>query len=98
MGLYDLKQTDALFHFTLSSKRAPTKSSQSVEMEERYLDVCAGANSYAALGEFFLKYESPLNLPNDVLPFVDLDALGYQYESLHPGIFIGSDYVIYPAL
>lgn len=62
------------------------------------LDVCAGANSYAALGEFFLKHESPLKLPNDALPFVDLDALGWQYEGLHPGIFIGNDYVVYQAM
>ena len=60
-----------------------------------HLDICAGANSYAALGEFFLKRESPLKLPPDALDFVDTEMLGERYEELHPGIFIGSDYVIY---
>lgn len=60
-----------------------------------YLDVCAGANSYTALGEFFLKHESPLKLPPDALDFVDMETLGERYEDMHPGIFIGSDYVIY---
>ena len=28
---------------------------------------------------------------------MDLDALGCRYEDEHPGVFIGSDYVQYPA-
>lgn len=60
-----------------------------------YLDICAGANSYTALGEFFLEHDNTTKLPPEALAFVDKDALGERYEDLHPGIFIGSDYVIY---
>lgn len=29
--------------------------------------------------------------------YMDLNALGCRYEDEHPGVFIGSDYVCYPA-
>ena len=60
-----------------------------------YHGVCAGADSYAALGEFFLRYESPLTLPNDAFAFVYMEALGKQYEDQHPGLFFGGHYVTY---
>lgn len=63
-----------------------------------YYEVCAGANSYAALGEFFLEHDNTTKLPPEALAFVDKDVLGERYEDLHPGIFIGSDYVIYHAM
>ena len=58
-------------------------------------EVCHPAGSYEALGRFFLQYES--GAPREALPFVDLDQLGRRYEDLHPGLFIGGSYVIYPA-
>lgn len=58
-------------------------------------EVCHPAGSYEALGRFFLQYES--GVPREALPFVDLDQLGRRYEDLHPGLFIGGSYVIYPA-
>lgn len=61
-----------------------------------YYDVCAGAGSYAALGEFYLKYESPMRIPNDAFAFVDMETLGERYEDLHPGLFVGDSYVLYP--
>ncbi len=61
-----------------------------------YYDVCAEAGSYAALGEFFLEYESPMTLPSDAFAFVDMEKLGEQYEDLHPGLFVGNSYVAYP--
>lgn len=62
-----------------------------------YYEVCAGANSYVALGEFFLEHDNPTKLPAEALAFVDKDVLGEKYEDLHPGLFIGSDYVEYPS-
>lgn len=56
--------------------------------------VCYPAGSYEALGRFFLQYES--GTPRDALPFVDLEQLGRRYEDLHPGLFIGGSYVVYP--
>ena len=58
-------------------------------------EVCHPAGSYEALGRFFLQYES--GTPRDALPFIDLEQLGRRYEDLHPGLFIGGSYVIYPA-
>lgn len=49
-----------------------------------HLDICAGANSYAALGEFFLKRESPLKLPPDALDFVDTETLGSGTRNCTP--------------
>lgn len=56
--------------------------------------VCFPAGSYDALGRFFLQYES--GAPREIRPFVDLEQLGRRYEDLHPGLFIGGSYVIYP--
>ena len=61
-----------------------------------YYDVCAGVGSYAALGKFFLEYESPVTLPNDAFAFVDMETLGERYEDMHPGLFVGNNYVVYP--
>lgn len=61
-----------------------------------YYNVCAEVGSYAALGEFFLKHESQITLPNDVFDFVDTTKIGERYEDLHPGLFIDNCYVAYP--
>lgn len=55
-------------------------------------DVCP-AGSYEELGQFSLQR---IKFPEDVLPYVDLDELGRQYEDKHPGLFIGHCYVAYP--
>ena len=55
-------------------------------------DVCP-AGSYEELGRFSLRR---IKVPEDVLPYVDLDELGRQYEDKHPGLFIGHCYVAYP--
>ena len=57
-------------------------------------DLCFPAGSYAALGELSLRRAG--KLPEDVLPHVDLDRAGKQYEDAHPGLFVGSCYVCYP--
>lgn len=36
-------------------------------------------------------------VPEELYEYMDLDALGCRYEDEHPGVFIGSDYVCYPA-
>lgn len=62
-----------------------------------YHEVCADTGSYAALGEFFLEHDNTTKLPPEALAFIDKDALGQQYENLHPGLFIGNCYVEYPS-
>ena len=52
-------------------------------------------NSYAALGRYYLVHET--SVPEELYEYMDLDALGCRYEDEHPGVFIGSDYVCYPA-
>ena len=56
--------------------------------------VCLDAGSYEALGQAYLRDRT--NMPQDALPFLDLEAVGRQYEDRHPGLFIGSCYVRYP--
>ena len=57
--------------------------------------ILKGVNSYAALGRYYLANET--TVPEELYEYMDLDALGYRYEDEHPGVFIGSDYVQYPA-
>ena len=57
--------------------------------------ILKGVNSYAALGRYYLANETAV--PEELYEYMDLDALGCRYEDEHPGVFIGSDYVCYPA-
>ena len=57
--------------------------------------ILKGVNSYAALGGYYLVHET--SVPEEMYEYMDLDALGCRYEDEHPGVFIGSDYVCYPA-
>ena len=57
--------------------------------------ILKGVNSYAALGRYYLANET--TVPEELYEYMDLDALGCRYEDEHPGVFIGSDYVCYPA-
>ena len=57
--------------------------------------ILKGVNSYAALGRYYLANET--TVPEELYEYMDLDALGCRYEDEHPGVFIGSDYVQYPA-
>ena len=57
--------------------------------------ILKGVNSYAALGRHYLANEAAV--PDELYEYMDLDALGCRYEDEHPGVFIGSDYVQYPA-
>ena len=57
--------------------------------------ILKGVNSYAALGRYYLATET--TVPEELYEYMDLGALGCHYEDEHPGVFIGSDYVCYPA-
>lgn len=52
------------------------------------------AGSYEDLGRSSLGGAS--NLPEDVLPYVDFDHIGQEFENKHTGLFIGGYYVEYP--
>ena len=52
------------------------------------------AGCYEELGRFSLGQTS--KLPEEVLPYIDFDHIGQQFENEHPGLFIGSCYVEYP--
>lgn len=54
------------------------------------------AGSYEELGRRYLLSET--RVPQDALPFIDLESVGRQYEDRHPGLFIGSCYVQYPEM
>ena len=57
--------------------------------------ILKGVNSYTALGRYYLANET--TVPEELYEYMDLGALGCRYEDEHPGVFIGSDYVQYPA-
>ncbi len=57
-------------------------------------EVRVGAGSYEALGQAYLRDKT--NVPEDALPFADLEQMGQYYEDQHPGLFVGNCYVEYP--
>ena len=57
--------------------------------------ILKGVNSYAALGRYYLVNET--TVPEELYEYMNLGALGCRYEDAHPGVFIGRDYVCYPA-
>ena len=60
---------------------------------EEYNVLCP-AGSYESLGECYLKYYT--DIPPEAWLFMDLEQIGENYESCHPGLFIGGCYVPYP--
>ncbi len=58
-------------------------------------DVCFPAGSYRQLAEFYMTRE--FNLPQQALPYTDLDKLGKYCESRFPGQFVGECYVSCPS-
>ncbi len=79
-----------------AARRLPESMSDAIDCIQSLDDysVCSPAGSYEALGEYYLRQNT--ELPEDVLPHVDLDQLGQWYEDAHPGTFIGDCYVAYP--
>ena len=59
-----------------------------------HYEVRVNAGSYEALGLAYLRNET--KMPENALPFVDLEQMGRHYENLHPGLFVGDCYVEYP--
>lgn len=58
-------------------------------------EVCFPANSYEQLGRFYLRYET--SLPEAAIYYADQYRLGMIYEDKHPGLFVGSCFVVYPS-
>ena len=58
-------------------------------------EVCFPAGNYEQLGAFYLRQKT--RLPDDVMPYVDLERFGQHYENAHPGLFIGNCYVSCPS-
>ena len=78
------------------SMRHPPETAAEVINSIQNLSGCEihPAGSYEELGRFSLGQAS--KLPEEVLPYVDFDHIGQQFENDHPGLFIGSCYVEYP--
>ncbi len=77
--------------------RSPPEDMEQAINQLQSLDsytVQLNAGSYAALGEAELHRKT--TLPDSAMPFVNLTAMGHQYEIEHPGLFVGDCYVEYP--
>ena len=59
-----------------------------------HYEMRVNVGSYEALGLAYLRNET--KMPENALPFVDLDQMGRDYEDKHPGLFVGNCYVEYP--
>ena len=74
--------------------RSPPEDMEQAINQLQSLDsytVQLNAGSYAALGEAELHRKT--TLPDSAMPFVNLTAMGHQYEIEHPGLFVGDCYV-----
>ena len=56
-------------------------------------EVICPAGSYEQLGESYLRYEA--GRP-DLIPYANLEQIGWNYEDSHLGIFIGDCFVVLP--
>lgn len=56
-----------------------------------YEVICPGG-TYEQLGAYYLRQET--GLPENLLPFADLERIGKNYEDEHPGVFIGDCFVM----
>lgn len=82
---------------TAAAQAAPPENTVQAINQLQTLDeytVCLDAGSYEALGRRYLLNET--RMPQDALPFIDLDEIGRQYGDKHPGLFSGSYYIQCP--
>jgi len=80
------------YAFAAATARHPPKSAaEAVECLHSLDDykVYFPVGSYEELGTLY-------RIPEDVLPYTDLERLGKMYEDKHPGLFVGQCYVMYP--
>lgn len=56
-------------------------------------EVICPAGSYEQLGEFYLRYEA--GRP-ELIPYANLEQIGWNYEDSHLGIFVGDCFVVLP--
>ena len=56
-------------------------------------EVICPAGSYEQLGEYYLRYEAG---QPDLIPYANLEQIGWNYEDSHLGIFVGDCFVVLP--
>ena len=56
-------------------------------------EVICPAGSYEQLGEYYLRYEAS---QPDLIPYANLEQIGWNYEDSHLGIFVGDCFVVLP--
>ena len=79
------------------SRRLPASAEDAVN---HLLSLCEGSvylseDNYKRLGERQL-YATEKNLPDDVLEYIDLCAMGMRFAGDHPGYFVENHYVVCP--
>lgn len=56
-------------------------------------EVICPTGSYEQLGEYYLRYEAG---QPDLIPYANLEQIGWNYEDSHLGIFVGDCFVVLP--
>lgn len=79
------------------SRRLPTSAEDAVNqlLSLRGGAVYLSADNYRALGERWLR-ATEKNLPDDVLEYIDLGAMGMRFAEDHPGYFVENHYAVCP--
>lgn len=88
------KEGDELLLAVLKLDRSETVESINRLLSLSDYEVLCPAGSYEQLGKYYLRYEA--ELPEAVIPYADLEQIGFRYEEQHPGVFIGDCFVVLP--
>ena len=81
------KEGDELLLAVLKLDRKETTEAINCLLSLSDYQVLCPAGGYEKLGEYYLRYEA--EMPEAVLPYANLQQIGFRYEELHPGVFIG---------
>lgn len=88
------KEGDELLLAVLKLDRKETTEAINCLLSLSDYQVLCPAGGYEKLGEYYLRYEA--EMPEAVLPYANLQQIGFRYEELHPGVFIGDCFVVLP--
>ena len=88
------KEGDELLLAVLKLDRKETTETINCLLSLSDYQVLCPAGGYEKLGEYYLRYEA--EMPEAVLPYANLQQIGFRYEELHPGVFIGDCFVVLP--
>ena len=87
------KEGDELLLAVLKLDRKETTETINCLLSLSDYQVLCPAGGYEKLGEYYLRYEAG---QPDLIPYANLEQIGWNYEDSHLGIFVGDCFVVLP--